>query len=65
MDKETPHFKPLDPGRVEMLDQFERQYWCKVLRCSEAELTQAVDQVGAHVTELRDYLAGKRRGAAG
>ena len=65
MDKQTPHFiKPLDPGRVDMLDQFERQYWCKELHCTEAELMQAVDQVGSHVTELRDHLAGLRRDAA-
>ncbi len=54
-DAQSP-FKPLDPGRVDMLDQLERQYWARELRCTEAELEAAVAKVGAHVAALREYL---------
>ncbi len=52
-------YKPLDPGRVDLLDQFERQYWCQTLRCTETELEQAVAEVGSHVTAVRAYLASR------
>ena len=55
-DDLTP-FKPLDPGRVEIVTQVELQYWSRELKCSEAELAQAVSEVGDHVTAVRDYLA--------
>ena len=55
-DDQAP-FKPLDPGRVDMLDQLERQYWARELQCTDEELTQAVAQVGVHVAALRDLLA--------
>ena len=57
-DDLTP-FKPLDPGRVEILTQVELQYWSRELKCTEAELTQAVSEVGDHVTAVRDYLASR------
>jgi len=60
MQAEQPSFKPLDPGRVDMLDQFERQYWCHTLHCTESELATAVASVGDHVTKVREYLTGKR-----
>ena len=60
MHTEEPPYKPLDPGRVDMLDQFERQYWCRTLHCTEAELAAAVASVGAHVTAVRAYLAEHR-----
>ena len=58
-DDLTP-YKPLDPGRVEILTQIELQYWSRELKCTEAELTQAVSEVGDHVTAVRDYLASRR-----
>jgi hypothetical protein len=58
--QQDPPYHPLDPGRVDMLDQFERQYWCTTLQCTEAELSQAVSNVGTHVTAVRDYLASLR-----
>lgn len=60
MHDDAPHYKPLDPGRVDLLDQFERQYWCQTLRCSEELLEQAVAEVGSHVTAVREYLASRR-----
>ena len=47
-------FKPLDPGRVNAVDHFEVQYWCKELKCTEDELSKAV---GEHVAEVRQFLA--------
>ena len=58
-DDPTP-YKPLDPGRVEILTQAEQQYRCQELKCTEAELTQAVSEVGDHVTAVREYLASRR-----
>lgn len=57
-DPLTP-FKPLDPGRVDTLDQFEMQYWSTELHCTETELAQAVAKVGDHVTSVREYLASR------
>jgi hypothetical protein len=56
-DDDSSPSKPLDPGRVDLLDQFERQYWCETLHCTEARLEQAVAEVGSHVTAVRAYLA--------
>lgn len=49
-------FKPIDPGRVDMLDALERQYWAQELRCTEVELEKAVAKVGTHVAALRAHL---------
>ena len=58
-DDQTP-YKPLDPGRVDTLSPVELQYWSGELKCTEAELAQAVSEVGEHVTALREYLASRR-----
>lgn len=56
MHNEAAIFKPQDPGRVDLLDALERQYWTRELQCTEAQLVQAVAKVGTHVAALRDYL---------
>ncbi|HSW17696.1 MAG TPA: DUF3606 domain-containing protein [Ramlibacter sp.] len=54
---ETPHhFEPFDPGRIDTQSPVELQYWSKELACSDAELADALSQVGNHVTAVRDYL---------
>ena len=53
-------FKPLDPGRINSLDGPELQYWCKELACTDTELTEAISEVGEHVTAVREYLAARR-----
>ena len=58
-DHPTP-FKPLDPGRIDIIDREELAYWSKALGCTEPELAQAVTQVGEHVAAVRDYLASRR-----
>jgi Protein of unknown function (DUF3606) len=60
MHDDSSPYKPLDPGRVDLLDQFERAYWCQTLRCSQEQLQQAVAEVGSHVTAVREYLASQR-----
>ena len=60
MQDKQPMFKPLDPGRVDMLDALERQYWAQELRCTENELERAVAKVGAHVAALRAHLHEKQ-----
>ena len=57
-DDLTP-YKPLDPGRVDTQNQVELQYWSRELQCTEAELTEAVSEVGGHVTAVREYLASR------
>ena len=52
-------FKPLDPGRINPIDPVELAYWSKELHCTEAELAQAVSQVGEHITSVRDYLGSR------
>ena len=58
-DPSTP-FKPLDPGRIDIIDQEELAYWSKEFHCTEPELAQAVTQVGEHVTAVREYLASRQ-----
>jgi hypothetical protein len=50
-------YKPLDPGRIDTQNQVELEYWSRELHCTPAELAQAVDRVGVHVTVEREYLA--------
>jgi hypothetical protein len=49
-------FRPLDPGRINALDPVELRYWCLQLHCTEAELQEALSEVGDHVTAVRDRL---------
>ena len=58
-DHSTP-FKPLDPGRIDIIDQEELAYWSMELDCTEPELAEAVTQVGEHVTAVREYLASRK-----
>lgn len=61
MHDDSSGYKPLDPGRVDLLDQFERQYWCEQLHCTEAQLQQPVAEVGVHVTAVRDHLTSNKQ----
>ena len=54
------HYKALDPGRVDILDQVELQYWCRELHCNEVELLEAVSKVGEHIAAVREHLASRR-----
>ena len=54
-------FTPLDPGRINSLDPIELQYWCKELRCADADLKNAIAAVGEHVAAVREYLASREK----
>lgn len=53
-------FKPLDPGRIDIMDREELAHWRDELHCTEAELAEAVTRVGEHVTAVREYLASRK-----
>ena len=50
-------YKPLDPGRIDVLNSVELQYWSRELQCGEEELKQAIAEVGDHAAAVRDHLA--------
>lgn len=56
MTETTRLLRPLDPGRVHSTDPLELDYWSRELGCSVAELEAAIEQVGEHVTALRQVL---------
>jgi len=51
---------PIDPGRVNVIDPLELQYWCDELQCTQDDLSQAVAEVGEHVTAVRAQLVSRR-----
>jgi hypothetical protein len=53
-------FKPLDPGRIGIIDPKELAYWRDELHCTNSELAEAVTQAGEHVTAVRAYLAARK-----
>lgn len=53
-------YKPLDPGRIDVLNSVELQYWSRELQCGEEELKQAIAEVGDHAAAVRDHLASGR-----
>ncbi|WP_042880140.1 DUF3606 domain-containing protein [Cupriavidus necator] len=52
----TSQFRPLDPGRVNLMDPLEVQYWCHELGCSQDDLEHAVDAAGDHIAAVRAQL---------
>jgi Protein of unknown function (DUF3606) len=61
MSHDLASFKPLDPGRVNAIDAVELRYWCRELKCTETQLSEAIARVGEHVTEIREALASPPR----
>jgi hypothetical protein len=57
MTLNDPDFRPLDPGRVNTMDPVEVEYWCREFGCAPERLQSAVDAVGEHVAEVREWLA--------
>ncbi|ODV43308.1 hypothetical protein AWV79_18415 [Cupriavidus sp. UYMMa02A] len=58
MSEQISQFRPLDPGRVNLTDPVEVQYWCRELGCSESALEDAVETVGEHIAAVRAQLEG-------
>lgn len=63
MSDVTSEFRPLDPGRVNLTDPLEVQYWCRELGCSTSDLESAVDQAGDHISAVRAQLEQQHAGA--
>ena len=65
MSEEISQFRPLDPGRINLMDPIEVQYWCRELGCTESALEDAVDVAGEHIAAVRARLeAGGQAGAS-
>jgi hypothetical protein len=60
MADQPAHAKPMDPGRVELMDPMDIDYWCRQFGCTEAQITDAVAAVGSHVTAVREELQRQR-----
>jgi hypothetical protein len=65
MKDQVAAFHPLDPGRIEIVDPLESAWWCRELHCSEEQLRQAVEHVGAHVAAVREWLESRAGPEAG
>ncbi|SPA54976.1 DUF3606 domain-containing protein [Cupriavidus taiwanensis] len=63
MSDVTSEFRPLDPGRINLTDPLEVQYWCRELGCSTSDLENAVDQAGDHISAVRAQLEQRHPGA--
>ncbi|QEZ46672.1 DUF3606 domain-containing protein [Cupriavidus oxalaticus] len=62
MINETSQPRPLDPGRVNLMDPLEVQYWCRELHCSERQLEEAISVAGDHIAAVRERLEASRPG---
>jgi hypothetical protein len=60
MMEDLTNFRPLDPGRVNLMDPVEMRYWCKELGCTEEELEDAVAKGGDHIAAVRAELEERR-----
>ncbi|AEI81300.1 hypothetical protein D9M68_65460 [compost metagenome] len=63
MSDVTNEFRPLDPGRINLMDPLEVQYWCRELGCSTSDLENAVDAAGDHISAVRAQLESNQAGA--
>jgi hypothetical protein len=51
---------PRDPVMIDVHDGDELRQWARLLRCSEAELRQAVTRAGPLAERVRHYLARQK-----
>ena len=51
-------------SRINMQDPDERAFWCGFFDVAEAELTAAVESVGAYVAVLDEHFQSRRARAA-
>ncbi|CAG9167315.1 MULTISPECIES: DUF3606 domain-containing protein [Cupriavidus] len=63
MSEQISQFRPLDPGRINLMDPAEVQYWCQELGCTASALEDAVDEVGEHIAAVRAQLEAGQPGA--
>jgi hypothetical protein len=50
----------MDPGRVELMDPMDIDYWCRQFGCTETQIRDVVAAVGSHVTAVREELQRRR-----
>ena len=59
MIKKVAAYKPADPDRIVFTDKAGLQYWTAELECSRDALISAIEEVGNHVVDVRNYLVLK------
>ncbi len=47
---------PDEPRRINIKQEWEIGYWSEKLRCTRKQLTDAVEEVGPMVSDVRKYL---------
>jgi hypothetical protein len=52
---------PADRSRINLEEEYERQYWTKALGVSELELREAVKAAGPSAEKVRALLESKRQ----
>jgi hypothetical protein len=52
---------PPDRSRINLEEDYERQYWTKALGVSEMELREAVKAAGSSAEKVRALLESKRQ----
>jgi hypothetical protein len=57
MPDDTSKFRPADPQRINVREDYEFRYWLKVLNCTPNDLRDAVKAVGASVDAVKVHLA--------
>lgn len=48
--------QPEDSTKINSSQEWETEYWCKKLGCSEPELQDAIDKVGVSVEDVKRYI---------
>lgn len=48
--------QPEDPTKINVNQDWEVEYWCNKLHCTESQLRDAVEAVGTSVEAVKDYL---------
>jgi hypothetical protein len=56
MPDNKPIIYPLDKKRIDINDLAANRRWCKSLKCTPQELTDAVKKVGTSGAAIRKYI---------
>ncbi len=62
MEKDRRPRVPRDISRVDAREQEDVRYWCRKWRCTEAQLREAVAQVGTMPSNVEAYLRQRESG---
>jgi hypothetical protein len=61
MPDDKTKFKPADPQRINVKDDYEFRYWLKELNCTPNDLRDAVKAVGVSLEAVKQRLAQPAR----